>query len=197
MAFVDTLREMVETIVREVLDEREPSVATAEVAALTTDGVRLRYLSKNLADANTEARVASIMAGDQVGAFFRPEVGTEVVVAFENGDLSDPIVVGCLHNDDHAPPSQADRENSNNIRALVSRAGHELTFDDSSASGGIKIRTASGAEILLEDGGKQITITTAASVADTRIVLDGVSWNHQHATGVGPSGPPVSITPVT
>ncbi len=54
------------------------------------------------------ARVASFMAGEYVvddnshgprGAFFMPEIGDEVLVAFEHGDISRPIVIGRLWSD--------------------------------------------------------------------------------------------------
>lgn len=197
MSLADTITELVESIVHRVLGDRVFGIHTATVTSLTEDGVILSYRSLNVDPSNDEARVASMMAGPGVGAYFRPEVDDEVIVAFEGGDLSQPVVVGSVWNPDAQPPQQADTSSSNNARTIVSRQKHEITFDDSPGSGGITIRTASGAEIKLEDAGKKVTITTGGSVAATQVVLDGVSWNHQHATGVGPSGPPVSITPVT
>ena len=55
-------------------------------------------------DESNWARVASFMAGEQIlqggtgprGAFFLPEPGDEVLVAFEHGDISRPIVIGSL-----------------------------------------------------------------------------------------------------
>ncbi|MFT5587458.1 MAG: hypothetical protein ACI9VR_005068 [Cognaticolwellia sp.] len=195
MSLTDTITELVESVVRRVLDDRILGIHTATVTALTEEGVILTYRSLNVDPSNDEARVASIMAGPGVGAYFRPEVGDEVIVAFEGGDLSQPVVVGSVWNPDANPPSQADTSSSNNIRTIVSRDKHEITLDDSPGGGGITIRTSSGAEIKLQDAGKKVSITTGGSVANTQIVLDGVSWNHQHATGVGPSGPPISISP--
>lgn len=52
------------------------------------------------------ARIASFMAGEQGGggdgprgAYFMPEVGDEVLVAFEHGDIARPIVIGRLWSD--------------------------------------------------------------------------------------------------
>lgn len=195
MSLSDTITELVESIVTRVLGERVFGIHTATVTSLTDDGVMLSYRSLNVDPSNDEARVASLMAGSGVGAYFRPEVDDEVIVAFEGGDLSQPVVIGSVWNPDAAPPSQADTSASNNVRTIVSRQKHEITFDDSPGSGGITIRTASGAEIKIEDAGKKVSISTMGNVAATQITLDGVSWNHQHATGVGPSGPPISISP--
>ena len=38
------------------------------------------------------------------GVYLLPEVGDEVLVAFENGDIAHPIVVGSLWNDEEPPP---------------------------------------------------------------------------------------------
>jgi uncharacterized protein involved in type VI secretion and phage assembly len=42
------------------------------------------------------ARIACLMAGKKRGSYFIPEVDDEVLVAFEHGDRSRPIVLGGL-----------------------------------------------------------------------------------------------------
>ena len=170
-------------------------LAFAEVTAVGDDGYTLSYLSGNHDAPSAPARVAAPMAGHKRGAYFMPEVGDEVVVGFELGNLNRPVILGALWSDVDAPPSSADTSSSNNVRTLTSRAGHEVTFDDS-AAGKIQIKTAGGMEITLDDAGQKITIKTTGVISTSRIVLDGVAWNHQHATGTGPSGPPISIVPV-
>src|SRR4051794_11476852 len=55
------------------------------------------------------ARVALPMSGKERGVYFIPEVGDEVLVAFERGDLRFPYVVGCLWNGvDKSPTTNAD-----------------------------------------------------------------------------------------
>ncbi len=168
----------------------------AEVAVVTEDGYELDYLSGSMNERSAPARVASFMAGGGRGAFFMPEVGDEVVVGFELGNINRPVILGALWSDVDQPPTQADTESSNNVRTIVSRSGHEVTLDDSPGSGKITIRTAGAMEIVLEDTPAKITIKTTGTIATSRIELDGVAWNHQHATGTGPSGPPLSIVPV-
>jgi hypothetical protein len=173
-------------------------IAFAEVTGVGDDGFTLQYLSGNHDAPSAPARVASFMAGNRRGAFFMPEIGDEVVVGFELGDLNRPVILGALWSDVDAPPPGVDASASNNIRTITSRAGHQITFDDSPA-GKILIKTQGGLEITLEDGPvPRINIKSITSgpvvVGASKIVLDGVSWNHYHATGSsGPSGPPLSI----
>jgi len=166
----------------------------AEVAAIRDDGYELKWLSGTMSGPSAPARVATLMAGNRRGTFFMPEVGDEVVVGFELGNVDRPVILGALWSDEDLPPTQADTDPTNNVRTFVSRAGHEVTFDDS-ASGKILIKTNGGMKITLQDVPSSITIETTGNIATSRLVLDGVSWNHQHATGTGPSGPPVSLIP--
>ena len=167
----------------------------AEVRAIRDDGYELTWISGTMTEPSAPARVATLMAGDRRGSFFMPEVGDEVVVGFELGNLDRPVILGALWSDQDQPPDNADTGATNNIRTFVSRAGHEITFDDS-PNGLITIKTKGGMEITLNEVPPKITIKTTGNIASSQLELDGVAWNHQHATGTGPSGPPVSITPV-
>ena len=46
------------------------------------------------------ARVVVPMAGDQRGTWFMPEVGDEVLVAFERGELDRPFLIGRVYDGD-------------------------------------------------------------------------------------------------
>lgn len=170
-------------------------LAFAEVVRVTDEGYELRYLSTSQAEPSAPARVATFMAGGSRGAYFMPEVGDEVVVGFELGNIDQPVILGSLWSDVDRPPEEADTSASNNRRTIVSRAGHQITLDDTPGQGKIVLKTKGGVEITLEDTTKKITIKSTGNLATSQIVLDGVSWNHQHTTGAGPSGPPVSIVP--
>lgn len=58
---------------------------------------------KNL-DSSCWVRVAQTWAGKGWGAFFWPRAGNEVVVAFEEGDPDQPIIVGSVYNAENMPP---------------------------------------------------------------------------------------------
>ena len=53
-------------------------------------------------------RVRQFYAGNGYGAFFVPEVGDEVLIAFIQGDMRQPIILGGLYNGNDKPPSHRD-----------------------------------------------------------------------------------------
>ena len=55
------------------------------------------------------APVAAPLAGKQRGAFFMPELGDEVLVAFEDGSFDSPYIIGFLWNGVDMPP-ETDRK---------------------------------------------------------------------------------------
>lgn len=95
------------------------------------------------------------------GSFFLPEVDDEVLVAFEQGDINCPYVIGELWNN-QAPPPETNENGQNNIRTVQSRSGHQLTFNDDAESGRerVELRSNAGHEIILDDasGAEKINI---------------------------------------
>jgi phage baseplate assembly protein gpV len=203
MSFDDVFSRLTEFAERWQRQQPQLGIAFAEVTGIDDEGYTLTYLSGNHDAPSAPARIATFMAGNQRGAYFMPEIGDEVVVGFEMGDINRPVILGALWSDVDAPPPGVDASASNNIRTITSRAGHHITFDDTQGAGKLQIQIAGdpptgGFEITIEGGpSPKINIKTTGAIATSRIVLDGVAWNHQHATGTGPSGPPLSIVPVT
>src|SRR6266511_403457 len=76
------------------------------------------------------ARLAAPMAGNNRGAFFRPEVGDEVLVAFEHGEPRRPYIIGSLWSKVDLPPTDDGKPKDNNWRFIKSRSGHIILLDD-------------------------------------------------------------------
>ena len=60
--------------------------------------VKIKFPWLGEGDETYWARIATFMAGNEMGAFFLPEVGDEVIVAFDHGDINYPYVLGALWN---------------------------------------------------------------------------------------------------
>jgi len=111
------------------------------------------------------ARVASLDAGKNRGAFFRPEEGDEVVVGFVNGDPRDPVIVGMLHSSKLPAPITADKKNTE--KGFVTRSEMKLIFNDVDKV--ITIETPAGNSIVITEKDKAIEITDQN---DNKITMD-------------------------
>jgi uncharacterized protein involved in type VI secretion and phage assembly len=140
---------------------RQPGVVRALVNSVSDPagegriGLVFPWLPGGDALPNTFAPVAAPLAGADRGVFFQPEVGDEVLVAFEHGDWDHPYVVGYLWNGAESPP-ETDHEN----RVVVTPGGHTLRFEDGAAKKVI-LRSAGGHEITLDDAGGEVTVRTS------------------------------------
>lgn len=97
------------------------------------------------------ARVATMMGGGGRGSYFIPDVGEEVLVAFEHGELDRPIVIGVLWNKEAKPPEKMDDEGKNNIRGIYTRTKHKIVLDDSEDKSSILIVDSTGNNRILID----------------------------------------------
>ena len=118
------------------------------------------------------ARIASPMAGKDRGFFFRPEVGDEVLVAFENGDPRAAYVLGALWSKVDTPPPDDGNASQNNWRFIKSRSGHIVKLDDTSGAEKIEIIDKSGNHKIVIDSAKS-KIEITCSVGDMSLSAAG------------------------
>jgi phage baseplate assembly protein V len=104
-------------------------------------------------------RVRQFYAGNGYGAFFVPEVGDEVLVAFIHGDMRKPIILGGLYNGNDKPPSF--RSDSQDQKMIRTKGNHELLFDDTSGKKKVQVKTAKGHVVLLDDDGQTVSVTSS------------------------------------
>jgi uncharacterized protein involved in type VI secretion and phage assembly len=102
------------------------------------------------------ARVATLFAGKDRGSWFMPEVGDELLVAFEHGDPARPYVIGALWNGSDKPPESADSQN--NKKVIKSRNGVTVTLDDSRGQEKLILETPGRQKVTLKDGPGAIEI---------------------------------------
>jgi uncharacterized protein involved in type VI secretion and phage assembly len=100
------------------------------------------------------ARIAVPMAGGASrGVWFAPEVGDEVLLAFEHGDINVPYVVGFLWNGTDNPPSTAVVGGEVEERMIITTSGHRLVFRDKGGSEAIEIIDKTGKNLITIDSG--------------------------------------------
>ena len=96
--------------------------------------LRVQVSLPHLADSSQGllwARLLAPDAGAKRGFVFRPEVGDEVVIGFLNDDPRHPLILGALFGSQNKPPKPVEApDQKNNLRAIVSRAGTRIVFDD-------------------------------------------------------------------
>jgi uncharacterized protein involved in type VI secretion and phage assembly len=89
------------------------------------------------------ARVLTPMAGKEMGLYCLPEVGDEVLVAFDQGDVNFPYILGGLWNGKDKPPD-TNEDGKNNKRLIKSRSGHQIILDDTKDAEKITIQDSTG-----------------------------------------------------
>lgn len=105
------------------------------------------------------ARLAVLAAGKDRGTLWLPEVGDEVLVAFDKGDIEHPYVLGSLWNGKDVPP-ETNADGENNTKIIRSRCGHQIKFFERQGQESFKIETKGGHVLLMDDttGSAQVQI---------------------------------------
>jgi len=106
--------------------------------------VRIRYPWLGDQAVSYWARLAMPGAGPDYGMAWVPQVGDEVLVAFEQGDPDHPFVIGGLWNGSDAAPLGDGLLDSGKVKrsGFVSRTGHKLVFFDDAGESGVAIISA-------------------------------------------------------
>ncbi|WP_161887917.1 type VI secretion system tip protein VgrG [Pontibacter russatus] len=110
-------------------------------------------------------RVASLDAGANRGAFFRPEINDEVVVGFLDDDPRHAVVLGMLHSSNSPAPIAA--QDVNHEKGFTTRSGMHLQFNDDTKT--IAIDTPAGNSVRLDEQGRKIEI---ADQNGNKVTLD-------------------------
>ena len=104
------------------------------------------------------ARIATMMAGNNRGSWFIPDVNDEVLVIFLGGDPRHPCVLGGLWNGQDSPPQNMDGAGKNNVKKIRSRNGVQITLDDSDGQEKMVLETPAGQSVTLQDGPGSISV---------------------------------------
>ncbi len=140
------------------------------------------------------ARLAVPLAGPDRGTWFVPEVDDEVLVAFESGDPSRPVVLGSMWSGAHRPPPEAGEGSE---RTLVrTRSGVTLTLDDSDGAEAVVIETPGGRRVSLRDDDGAVLLEDGSGV-QVRLAAAGLELRSPTRVEVHASTVEVSAATLT
>lgn len=127
-------------------DSRHPGMVRVEI-----------FLSETGQNRTDWVRVMQPYAGKGFGSYFLPEVGDEVVLAFNLGDRDHPIVIGSLWNQVDTIPEKTATE-KNDVKRLKTKGGHELVFTEEGGKETLTLHTPGKLTLLMEDESKTVTL---------------------------------------
>jgi len=85
-------------------------------------------------DSTSWVRYSAPHGGGNRGMIFLPEIGDEVVVAFEHGDPERPIIIGSLWNNRDLAPRTPYRQQSdidqNEVKQIITKSGNTISIID-------------------------------------------------------------------
>lgn len=131
--------------------------------------VKVKYPWREDSQESYWARLAVLAAGDNRGTLWLPEVGDEVLLAFDKGDIQHPYVLGSLWNGKDKPP-ETNSDGQNDKKVIRSRSGHQITLLDKKGSESFEIKTNGGHTILLDDGAGSVEIKDSSG--SNKIVIE-------------------------
>lgn len=135
--------------------------------------VEFPWLGGEGADVRAWATLVSPYADDDQGLEILPSVETQVLVAFEAGELGRPYILGASWNGVESLPESA--QDPNNKRLLKSRAGSLLEFDDTEGAAKVTVSMQSGHQVVLDDSAQQVTIAHANGCTITMDIVGRIA----------------------
>ena len=94
--------------------------------------VQVAYPWQSVNDTNFSPwlRVAYPMATGEGGFMFFPEIGDEVLVDYEGGNIERPFVAGSFYSEDRKPAAPAQMHLMGTTKSITSPNGHHISFTD-------------------------------------------------------------------
>ena len=125
---------------------------------------------------------ATLMAGGKRGSWFMPEIGDEVLVAFDHGDVNHPFIVGFLWNGADKPPTTDDTIDEH-VRRLRTVKGHTIDFDDRDGKEKIVVKTNGKHSIEMVDAPGPTHVEVKTTGEQKLTMSDGPGLVHVETKG--------------
>ncbi len=167
--------------------------------------IKVNLPAIDMKDEGIWARIALPYAGKDSGFRFLPEIGDEVVVGFMHDDPRNPVIIGMMHSSAIEPA--VENSDSNHLKALQTRSGIKIAFDDentameiSTPSGNLFKMDEAGNKFLMEDknGNRILMDTDGISISSSKdivikagsgdITVEGINLEQKSAAGMKLSG---------
>ena len=113
-------------------------------------------------------RVSMPFAGNEHGSFFAPEIDSEALVAFEQGEFDRPYIVGYLWSGETTLPSENNAE-----RMIKSVSGNTIILNDTEGEEGITLTDQHGNTIVMNKDGIEIKASKITLTAEGELQAVG------------------------
>lgn len=138
-------------VVAKNYDQQMPGRVCVQIPVRDKDANELKW-----------ARIAMPSSGKDWGHYFVPEVGDQVLLVFEQGNIEKPYVIGCIPKDTDQFLKKAVHE-KNQYKKIITKNGSTIQFDDVAEGEGandkISIYTPKNAhQFILDNEKKKILI---------------------------------------
>lgn len=121
--------------------------------------VSFPWLGDDGSDVRALATLCTPYSDDGQGFEMIPAVDSQVVVAFEAGNLQRPYIIGtCWNGREQLPESP---QQPNNKRLIKTRSGSLLEFDDTDGAAKVTLSMRSGHALTLDDGAQEVKLQHA------------------------------------
>jgi uncharacterized protein involved in type VI secretion and phage assembly len=138
-----------------------PAIVTdiADPESLGRIEVKFPWLGTDGGGVRAWATLLTPYADDNQGFEMLPAVDSQVVVAFEAGDLRRAYIVGACWNGKEQLPQNP--EQPNNKRLIKTRSGSLLEFDDTAGASKVTLSMKSGHTLVLDDSVQEVRLVHA------------------------------------
>ena len=135
--------------------------------------VKVKYRWRENSPESDWARIAALAGGKDRGTLWLPEVGDEVLVAFDKGDIDHPFILGGLWNGVDVPPEK-NADGKNDTKLIRTRSGHQVKYFDKPGEESIEIKTQGGHVLLMDDKAGSAKIELKDSSGQNKLTIDTV-----------------------
>ncbi len=155
--------------------------------------IQVRFPFDHAGDITTDTtlwvRVIQSWSGNAWGTQYIPRIGMEVVVAFLEGDVNRPVVVGCLFNGNNAPVFASADKNKSGLRTRSTMQGgtsnfSEFSIDDTKGSEAVYLHAEKDLNIEVENN-RNVTVTADEAVTISGKKTDTVTGDYATTVSQG------------